>query len=397
MSIRKILFLLTATLSFLFYSCSDAPRNFNSSLLGPDQIDIHSVDSYTGAYPQRSSSFKTVIPTGSANTLMLGKYKNSFVDQEASILIQWSFYLPDSIKSDLENNNATIQDGWVELVKTYVFGDTTGTMDFSVHNITTPWTSIGFTSDSLNSANFKYDNADISTQRDVNADSIHTFHLSTSYLKTSILKSIDSLGDYGMYLKPTSGNKVIGYQSIVIGSLTQPAIKVVINKPGVYTDTLGFDAYADVSVLNGNLPKVPSTDIVMQSSLVGQSTIAFDVSSIPSDAIINKATLILTRDTLNSMAGDQYSPAITVYNVADSASTLIDSTFSSANITQYDSTYEGIVTGYVQKWITTKINQGLVLSPQDGLNGMEIFAFKGSNATEPWKRPRLVIIYTRKK
>lgn len=394
MHLQRYLFIFAASAALIFYSCSDAPRDFNSSLLGPDQINILSVNSFNGNYNQKSTSLKTVIPTGASNNLLLGKYGK----QKASILIQFAYYLPDSLKNDLNSGAITITDGWVEFVRTYIFGDSSGTMDFSAHKITSPWTSYGFTSDSLNSANFTYDNADVSSNRDVTSDSINSFHLSTQYLTESLKNSVNGLSEYGMYLEPTSSSqKVIGYQAVSGGAPTQPALKIVINKSGVYTDTLGFDGYGDVSILDGDLPTVDPDEIVMQSSLVGQSRIAFDVSSIPSEAIINKARLILNIDTLKTKYGSSSTPVIAVFNIADSAAKQIDSSFSGAKLSPYDSTYEGNITGFVQKWVTSKQNQGIILSPQDGINGMETFVFRGSNATEPWKRPRLEILYTIKK
>jgi hypothetical protein len=64
---------------------------------------------------------------------------------------------------------------------------------------------------------------------------------------------------------------------------------------------------------------------------------------------------------------------------------------------QQDSvTYEGDITSFVQKWVTNKMNQGLLLTPADGLDGMDIFAFKGSNSSNAFHRPRLLIFYTKK-
>lgn len=393
MRIQRYLFLLAASVSLFLYSCSDAPRNFNSNLLGADQINIQSVNSLTSGFQQKSTSFKTVVPTGASHTLLLGQYNN----QKASVLIQFAIYLPDSMKTDLASSAITITDGWVDFVRTNIYGDSTASMDFSVHKITSPWTSYGFTSDSLKST-FTFDNTDISSNRNTSLDSINSFHLSTQYLTDLFNGLATSAPDYGIYLQPASSSqKVVGYQAVLSGSTEQPALKIVVNKPGVYTDTLGFDGYGDVSVLDGDLPSVPSGDIVMQSSLVGQSTIAFDVSSIPQNAIINQAKLYLNVDTLNSKFGANYAPVMAVFNIADSAAKLIDSTFSATTVSLYDTTYQGYITGFVQKWVTTKQNQGIILSPQDGLNGMDIFAFKGSNATEPWKRPRLEILYTIKK
>ena len=66
-------------------------------------------------------------------------------------------------------------------------------------------------------------------------------------------------------------------------------------------------------------------------------------------------------------------------------------------ITQVDSsTYEGDITLFVQKWVTYKMNQGLLLTPRYGLDGMDIYAFKSSRAANALQRPRLLIFYTKK-
>lgn len=387
----------------MFYSCKEAPRNFDSNLLGPDQVNLINTDSYTAGFSQTSNSFKTVIATGASNRLLLGDFKTSGgAQQEASILIQFNFStLPDSIKNDLKNNQATIVDSWVLLTKTYAFGDTLKKiLNFGAYKINSAWTSAGFTSDSLN-GNFSYNSAeDLSSQKAFVTDStqLYRFHLKASSVNDEIKNYINNVPDYGIYLKPASGNNVVwGFGAIALNSVTQPALQIVINKTGVYTDTVGFNGLNNVSVLTGNLPTAAG-DFILQPRLVSQAKIWFDVSSLPSDAIINQAKIILTPDTLNTVRGTDYSPNFLAFNIADSTSKLIDSTFNSSSITLTNSsTFEGVITAYVQKWVTTKNNQGILITPRDGLTGMDIFAFRGSNASDAALRPRLKILYTTKK
>lgn len=396
--------MMAAVIAMIFYSCSEAPRNFNSNLLGPDQISLISTDSYTAGFPQSSNSFKTVIATGNSGRLLLGNYKSSSgAQQEASILIKFDFStIPDSIKNDLKNNNATVVDSWVIFSKNYAFGDTLQkSLNFAAYKINSPWTSAGFTSDSLN-ASFSYNSGeDLSSQKAFVNDSsqLYRFHLKAASVNGEIQNFANSVPDYGIYLKPTSSaiNTVWGFGAIALNSVTQPALQIVVNKTGVYTDTLGFNALSNVSVLAGNLPTA-AQDIILQPRLVAQARIWFDVSSLPSDAIINQARIILIPDSLNTVKGTNYNLNLLAFNIADSASRIVDSTFNPTTIIPSDSgTYEGVITAYVQKWVTAKINQGIIITPQDGLSGMEIFALKGSNASDAAKRPRLKILYTTKK
>ena len=391
MLIRRLYVYLILVPGLFFSSCADAPRNYNSGILGIDQINLIQTDSFTGNFNQKSTSFKTVIATGGSDILLLGTYGN----QAASFLMQFSFPLADSIKTDLLSDALTIDDGWVELTKNYVFGDTLGSFNYAVYKINSSWTSIGFTSDSLNGS-FLHDATDLSFNKSA-FDSVTTFHIDKTYLTSEMKDYSNDIPVNGVYVVPTSGTgTVFGFGAKITNSVTQPIIRVVVTKAGVYTDTLSFELGADVSVLKGNLPTADPDEIVLQSSLVGQATLAFDVSALPSNALITKANLILTSDTLKSVRGNSVSPSLVIFNIQDSSARLIDSTLNAVSLTLTGSGYAGLITPFVQKWLFTKQNQGIILAPGDGLRGMEIFVFRGSTYTDKAKRPRLEITYTLK-
>jgi hypothetical protein len=389
---------LVPLLAIIFYSCKEAPRDFNSGLLGPDQINLVNLDTFVAGVNENSASFKTVVTTGSATTLLLGNYTtHSGNTQQASLLMQFSYStISDSNKADLLDGNAVVADAWISFVKTYAFGDTlTNQLDCGVYQINTSWTSAGFNADSL--GDFSYNGNDVSGQKVLASDSTHIYrvHINGSAIKSQISDYANGIQDDGFYLKPgSSGNNVWGFGS---NSSSYPAaLVVVLNKLGVFADTLYFNVLNDVSILSGNIV-TGAQDIYVQSSLISQARIAFDMSIIPPGSIINQAKLLLTADRPNTVNGTVFNSNILCYNIADSSSKITDSTLSFVTISPQDSvTYEGDITAFVQKWVTKKLNQGLLLTPADGLNGMNIFAFKGSNANNALQRPRLIILYTKK-
>ena len=190
---------------------------------------------------------------------------------------------------------------------------------------------------------------------------------------------------------------ILGFQAKTSFKTNQPELHVVIDKLGVYTDTLTFFPEADVSVVDGNLPAVGPQNIAVQSGLVVNSKLWFDVSSLPKDAIINSAKLFLKTDSLLTIKGTNLIDAVLVNDIEDSTTKLIDSTLSQENLLPSGNSYTGFITTFVQTWLNTGKNEGMLLSPSGGINGVDLFVFRGSNAKVFADRPRLEIIYTTRK
>ncbi len=60
----------------------------------------------------------------------------------------------------------------------------------------------------------------------------------------------------------------------------------------------------------------------------------------------------------------------------------------------YDNGYSGDITSYVRIWINERRNQGVLLRSGNDIEGLELFALKGSNAINFAERPRIKIVYT---
>ncbi|HEY4755442.1 MAG TPA: hypothetical protein VIH28_05220 [Ignavibacteriaceae bacterium] len=391
MSIRSIFLTLFVLVSLIHFSCSDSPSSLGSDLLSQDLINILELDSANDSLFQFASVYKKVIELSSANRLLLGKKDNI----EAGILIKFLIFFADSIKQQLTNNELSVLSAKVEFTKNYTFGNSTVPIDFSVHKINNNW-STGFTSDSL--AILTYDANDISFSKTF-SDSINGFNFDTqtalNWLKASADSSIPI--DNGLYIKPAmSSEKIVGFQALTIEDLTIPSLKIIIQKTGVYSDTLSYFPSVDLSVVSGSLPDVGTENIGIQAGLNSEARLFFDLSSLPKDIVVNYAQLILTVDTIKTITGSSFTNSVRVNYITDSTNLAIDSTFS-LFLDRDGSTFKGSVTSFIQRTLIESNNQGLLLSASDKLNGVELFAIKGSNAAALAERPNLQIIYTSKK
>lgn len=393
--IKKIFLLLFAIIIIIqIPSCSDEPNTFGIGLLDPDFIVLDTLNTTIDSVAQTSSTFKTVVSLGASDNLLVGKKDNI----EASFLIKFVLGLTDSLKTDINSGATTITEAKVKLINTYQWGDSTAAFNLTAHNVTSNWSSIGFTSDSLHSASFNYDATNSASLLNL-ADSVKTFNLDPNLIKTWLQSVIDTSlkTNKGLYVKSASSDKVLGFQAKTSFLVNQPELQVVIKKAGVYTDTLTYFPEGDVSVVDGPLPTIGATDIAVQSGLVINSKVWFDVSSIPSGSIINRAKLFLKTDTLLTIKGTNIVDAILVSNIVDSTNKIIDSTISQENLFPSGIGYEGLVTTFVQSWIGNGKNEGLLLSPSVGIDGVDLFVLKGSGTTVFADRPRLEIIYTTRK
>ncbi len=373
----------------LISSCSDAPTPIGANLLGNDYISSKTINSVDNSISQTSTYFHQVLSLGASSMLLLGSVNNV----EASTLIKFGITLDDSISSDINNNSINVTSAIIQLHRTYAFGDTLSAFDFSVHKVNSEWSS-NFTEDSL--SGLQYDAEDLATQKEI-TDTLTNVTIS----KELILEWLQSTADTslpsqnGIYLIPAQGlNHIIGYQALTSDYVDYPAISVVIEKPGVYIDTLTFYDNFDVSIVNGNLPSLSTGNIPIRSGYVIFSRLFFNMPDLPKDAIINNAELTLNIDTLETVVGTNYFNTIDAYFLFDSTNT--DSLSSSyISLARDGSQFTGSITSFVRQWVRG-INNGIILTTGNPLNGVELFAIKGSNSANLNDRPLLKITYTAK-
>ncbi len=388
MKYRLSLVLILLSVSFFLLSCEDEPSSIGIQLISGDLVSVKTFDSFVDSVAQSSSYFKNVVALGNSSYLLLGVYQ----DIEVSALLRFIFGLSDSLKTDVTNGNINVISSWVVLTNRYVYGDTLADMNFTAHKVNSSWSSSGFTIDSL--PNLQYDMQDISSGLNI-TDTNYTFNLDEavvlSWMKNAADNTIES--NYGIYLKPsaTSG-KVIGFEALTALSSEAAELYVVIEKSGVYTDTINGFIIGDISLVDGELPNLPAGRIAVQSGVAVNSKIKFDLSALPEDIVINDAELIITKDTLLSKVGSGYSNSLKVFYLQYFDSLKTEG--SSVTLLSGNNKFSGNISTFLRNWVLTGENNGLLIQTGNQTDGLELFALYSGDSADLSLRPRLIITYS---
>lgn len=386
--------LLFAVITF-FLSCNDEPSSVGIEILESDFIIVKTFDSSVDTIEQNSSFFRRVVPLGTSAWVLVGKYQTSSQTLASSALLKFIFSLPDSIEEAITKDSINVLDSWIILTNSYVYGDTLTTMNFTTHQINSSWNSNTFTVEDLPSLQYNPDDA----SSDFSAsDTLYSFHLDESLVYSWMKNSVDTslAKNYGIYLQPTSAsNKIIGFQALTVTSSQAAKFFVVIEKPGVYVDTINGLISADVSAVAGSEPDLPSGLIAAQSSVTINSKLNFDVGVLPVGLVINKAELILTSDSVNSVYGSSYNNSLLVFFLNSNDSVKTEG--NPIRLAYKNNQFSGDITGFVRSWVSKNENFGMLIQTGNQLLGTDLFALKGSNYSEISERPRIIITYTVKK
>lgn len=371
-------------------NCSDEPTSIGKGgLPDEDLIDFLTINSAEDSLSQSSSYFHKVIQLGTAERILLGKHDNV----EASLLMKYQISLADSLKNDILNNSINVVSSEMEFYQTYRFGEESAQFDFTVHKINSNW-SVGFSEDSI--AFLSFDAEDLSGQKSVN-DSITTSVISNQLILDWMRIAADTnlQDDNGVFIKPTGNTfKVLGYQALTTAFTNLPVVKVVIEKPGVYMDTLTFPSTLDVGVVEGSLPPVSVENIPLRAGYIINSTLSFILPDLHENIIVNNAELLLKLDTLETIVGSQFTNALFAHFLFDSSNT--DSISSPVTLSRSEDFFVGNITGFVREWVSGN-NNGLLIATASPATGVELFSIKGSNAFNITDRPLLKINYTKLK
>jgi hypothetical protein len=389
--IKKIILFPVLILLVLFYSCSDSPTSIGNKLLSPDYINVFNLDSFQDSLQQSSTYYKTMVKLGDSPRLLIGKFDNV----EASTLLKFPIFLADSIQQAVLGSTLSIVSAKVTLTREYNIGDSTGSLNYSVHFVNNDWTAL-FTSDSL--ATLNYNSEDISSNRSY-TDSLYTFDLNNETIFSWLMDASDTTvkTNKGIYIQPDpASNRIVGFDAYNVDAIGLPKLTIVVTESG-YIDTLSYISFPDVSILTGDIPIVPSEDIVVQAGLGVNSRITFDLSSIPKGSVINKAQFTIYLDSSATKTAESYSNFLTAYFAKDTTTTAYDTT-SGIVLNRVDNYFTGDIAKFIQS-ISSGYheNLGFVLAAGGQNTGVDIFALKGSSSSNLTLKPRLEITYTGRK
>ena len=247
-----------------------------------------------------------------------------------------------------------------------------------------------------------YDNTtDLSFNRINTNDSLYSFHLDTTLTSSWLQNFADSslASNYGILVSPDTiitTQKVLGFTAFNINGVNDPRLKIVVQKPGAYIDTLLGYISTDISVVLGEVPNVGAENLAIQSSLTSEAKLIFDLSVIPKDVVINSATLTLTVDTVATKVGSSFTNKLSVYLLDDSTTNKLNTNFL-YSLERKGATFTGSITNILRAWNNDLDNQGLLIKSTSEFWGVDIFVIRGSNAILNEQRPKLEIVYSRGK
>ncbi len=391
----KIL-IITSALITILVSCTDEITSIGKNLLpNKDIIDILFINSEEGAFEQQSKYYTDSLSLTTSSVLLMGKHDNV----ESTMLMKFLIFLPDSIKDAVNDETLQVLSSTMELVPIYTYADKSNHFDFNVHKINSTWNSLTFDKDSLSSLN--YDDIDLSSNRNY-TDTLISFdfdkELTQQWLNYSAADDQAS-NNNGIYFNyEASSDKVVGFPAISYGVDNKLArLKIVVNVPGSFTDTVEVEVTSDVHVVLGDLPVGNQENIFIQGGIVVRANLMIDVSQIPDNTIINKATLKLSYDESESLIGTKTSDSLGVAALADYNANELDETLPPALMKREGSTYTGDITRFVQSWVSNQENHGLQIFLVNEIITVNKVALKGASPADPNLKPYLEIIYTSKR
>jgi hypothetical protein len=358
------------------------------AFIAGELVSVKTFDSQVDSVNQSSSYFKNVIPLGSSSWILLGKYQ----DTEASTLLKFIFGLSDSLRTDVIDGNINVLDSWIVLRNRYTYGDTLASIEFTTHKVNSNWSITQFTIDSL--SKLQYEIEDVGSNL-VATDTNYTFNLDESLVLSWMKNSADNTleSNYGIYLIPKDmSGKINGFEALTTLSSEAAKLFVVIEKTGVYTDTINGFIIGDVSLVDGEVPNLPPGIIGMQSSIAVNSKLTFDVSDLPQGLVVNSAELILTQDSLNSMKGTSFNSSLRASFLSYNDS--LNTQGNAVALVFNNNKFTGNITAFLRSWVDTGENNGLLLQAGNQFEGLELFAIYGGETVDLLLRPRLKVTYT---
>ncbi len=392
----KLIFFILIIIGFL--SCTNDPDPIGSNIV-PDEDKLSSdvIDSYTSNFDQTFTSFKyDSLSFGASSTILLGNYKN--IKSEA--LIGFYINIPDSILTPFEADSINLVSAYLIIRPTYWIGDSSN-FRISLHRINNSWDPSTITQDTMN---LIYNNMgpDLFDQTSYSLnDTIMRFNMDKDLVDGWIRRTYDSTAskNYGMLLSPSplSSSAIVGFQGIsTYPAHEYPTLHMIFEKPDVFIDTVLATPSIDVHFAVGNIDPDPSGSILLQNTLGVRSKLKFDLSLVPQNILINKATLEFYINTNNTDEGSPASDSLTIGFLTDFDNATLSSDIGQYRMAKSSNKYSGDIRLFVQKWIDGEDNQGLLVKLSDELRTVnKVAIYNGTSAVDSLK-PRLTIYYTKK-
>ena len=391
---QKIKIVFFISLLLVVFACNDEPTAVGDALIpNTDRIELKKIDSYNNSFNQSFSTFqKDSLFFGASNRVLLGSYKNLSID----MLLGFGILFPDSLKESINKNEVVLKSSWIEMRPNYWIGDKSH-LEFSVKEINQNWSSSNFNQDTLNAVKASLGDDILIKDSYSFSDSLIKFSIDEQVVNKWVKQVAENTFalNNGLYFTPVSKTGIVGFQAIArFISSSFVTLNMVLEKPGVYVDTIKAVQSKDLHIVNKTEPEKNENSLILQSSSSIRGKLWFDVSSVPTDVVLNKATLSLYIDEQHTFQGKPKTDSVVVSFFENKNQNLVKKEFGISVLFNKDNTYSGDIRQFVQRWINGENNEGMEIKLSDEDRSANTIAFFKSDYQVDSLRPRLTIFYT---
>jgi hypothetical protein len=380
---------LMLSFSLFTMNCADDPTSLGLKFLPSNETTgVRVFDSYLDSMQMLSYKVKYRVNTYFSSFLIVGQ-SGSY---NSKALIKFSGF-PDTLAG------ATINSVILKLrYQNYYFPvsmqDSLGQISFNVYKVLQDINYGMVTLDSVNASTFgtasqgTYTGTPTADSEEVDITLNNT--LARDWLKYAADPNY-SPKNYGIVLTPNASSNVLkGFYSSIGSPGVKPQVTIIYMLNGA-RDTLVNDScetlfFADTDVMP------PAGELFIQAGISYNRVMRFDLSKIPKDATINDVQLYLYLDSSNSQLTSKTIYGLNAAYMSDSAAVTNEGyvfhTIGTNSLFMFR-----MITPF-QRWLRGDINYGLIINPSNQNSNLDLFAFYDVNASNPNKRPKVVIFYT---
>ena len=383
--LRNLFLLISASLVIL-NSCENNPGDVGLSFISPnDTTGVKYLDSETDSLEITSSTFRNSVNTFASSIMLIGKYEQ----YESKTVLKFRDIPGDYDSSVVVSANLVLKNS------NYYYVNKTGTTAFNVFKINQDLNLATITIDSINSSTVG--TTSLGNYSGVVPDSqTISVAIDNQTVKDWLEVAADTtypVKNYGVMLQPSAASNTIrGFFSYANISEQIPYLEVVRTKNGV-TDTLTLNFSESVSLSDAPTSVIPQDRMLVQNGIAYRSTLNFNLSKLPSNVIINNATLQFTIDSKQSFLSESGNKTMIVGLINDTANnndTLFVNAFLRDSIT-----YSVSLNQIFQIWNVGNLpNLGVVLRGFYELQNLDKFVLFSPAVSDTTKRPRLKLYYT---
>lgn len=389
--------LLVVILSLLTESCADDPSSLGLKFLPPGETTgVKIFDSFTDTMVITPTNIKKRVNTSSSGNFLVGT-SGSYISKA---LLKFN-NLSTSYDSAVVNS-ATLTMKYRNYYFPNTSADSLGQTGFDIFKVQQDLNLTTITLDSVNSSSFgttsqgNYTGFLTADSQEINIS------LNTDMVKDWLYSAANASWpnkNYGVAFIPNAGSTALKafYSTQTISGL-KPLLQIIVTKNN-RTDTLYTEDAQSVSLVDGT-PVPGSESFSIQSGIGYIEVLKFDMSHIPNTATINDAQLFLTLDTAHSIFSSQTLYSIYSAYISDTASGIVtsgrpyESSISGSQYITRLAEYRYGQASPFQIWLDGQANYGIELYTKSFSSNLDLFSFFNVNASDPSKRPRVIIKYT---